>query len=82
MLTILAVLPATAYGFGSSIADRVQVCSSPTGHGSTQMLGSAPVFLLAPQVKLLKRLDRDAEKALDSVLGLFAGKWVEQRVGQ
>lgn len=43
---------------------------------------TAPIFLLVPQVKLPKRLDldRDAERALDSVLGLIAANWVEGRL--
>jgi hypothetical protein len=40
---------------------------------------TAPIFLLVPQVKLPKRLDldRDAERALDSVPGLIVANWVE-----
>jgi hypothetical protein len=38
---------------------------------------TAPIFLLAPQVKLPKRIDLggDAERALDSVPGLIAASW-------
>ena len=44
---------------------------------------TAPIFLLVPQVKLPKRLnlDRDAERALDSVPGLIVANWVEGRTG-
>ncbi|WP_412507182.1 DUF6441 family protein [Roseovarius sp. SYSU LYC5161] len=43
---------------------------------------NAPIFLLVPQVKLPKRLDldRDAERALDSVPGLIVANWVEGRL--
>lgn len=43
---------------------------------------TAPIFLLVPQVKLPKRLnlDRDAERALDSVPGLIVANWVEVRI--
>ena len=38
-----------------------------------------PIFLLVPQVKLRKwlALDRDSERALDSVPELILAKWVE-----
>jgi hypothetical protein len=44
---------------------------------------TVPIFLLVPQVKLPKRLDldRDAERALDSVPGLIVANWVEERLG-
>ncbi len=40
---------------------------------------TVPIFLLVPQVKLPKRLnlDRDAERALDSVPGLIVANWVK-----
>jgi hypothetical protein len=48
-----------------------------TGRGRT----TVPIFLLVPQVKLPKRLDldRDAERALESVPGLIVAHWVEGR---
>ncbi len=44
-------------------------------------LVTAPIFLLAPQVKLRKRLDlaRDAERAIDAVPGRIVAGWVEGR---
>ena len=53
------------------------VSRSKTGRGKV----TAPIFLLVPQVKLPKRLDldRDAERALDSVPGLIVANWVEVR---
>ena len=41
---------------------------------------TAPIFLLVPQVKLPKRLDldRDAERALDSVTSLIVENWLER----
>jgi hypothetical protein len=50
------------------------VSRSKTGRGKV----TAPIFLLVPQVKLPKRLDlnRDAERALDSVPGLIVTNWV------
>ena len=50
---------------------------SKTGRG----LVTAPIFLLAPQVKLRKRLDlaRDAERAIDTVPGRIVAGWVEGR---
>lgn len=50
---------------------------SKTGRGLT----TVPIFLLAPQVKLSKRLDldRDAERARNSVPGLIVGNWVERK---
>ncbi|MBT8169782.1 DUF6441 family protein [Falsiruegeria litorea] len=54
------------------------VSRSKTGRGKV----TAPVFLLVPQVKLPKRLDlnRDAERALDSVPELIAANWVEGKM--
>jgi hypothetical protein len=54
---------------GRAVASR-----SKTGRGRT----TVPIFLLVPQVKLPKRLDldRDAERALDSVPGLIVAKWM------
>lgn len=59
---------------GLGVASR-----SMTGRGRT----TVPIFLLVPQVKLPKRLDleRDAERALDSVPGLIVANWVEERLG-
>lgn len=56
---------------GLGVASR-----SKTGRGRM----TVPIFLLVPQVKLPKRLDldRDAERALDSVPGLIVEKWVER----
>ena len=53
------------------------VSRSKTGRGKV----TAPIFLLVPQVKLPKRLnlDRDAERALDSVPGLIVANWLEAR---
>jgi hypothetical protein len=50
---------------------------SRTGRGRT----TVPIFLLVPQVKLPKRLDldRDAERALDSVPGLIVANWVDAK---
>ena len=47
-----------------------QAAASRSRTGRNQV--TAPIFLLVPQVKLPKRLDldRDAERALDSVTGL------------
>jgi hypothetical protein len=58
---------------GLGVASR-----SKTGRGRT----TVPIFLLVPQVKLPKRLDldRDAERALDSVPGLIVANWVEGRI--
>ena len=55
---------------GRAVASR-----SKTGRGLT----TVPIFLLVPQVKLPKRLDldRDAERAHDSVPGLIVAKWIE-----
>jgi hypothetical protein len=43
---------------------------------------SAPIFLLVPQVKLPKRLDldRDADRAHDSLPGLIVANWVQDRM--
>ena len=51
---------------------------SKTGRGQV----TAPIFLLVPQVTLPKRLnlDRDAERALDSIPGLIVANWVERRL--
>ena len=51
---------------------------SKTGRGLT----TVPIFLLVPQVKLPKRLDldRDAERAHDSVPGLIVANWVEAKL--
>jgi len=56
------------------------VSRSKTGRGKV----TAPIFLLVPQVKLPKRLnlDRDAERALDSVPGLIVANWVDGRFGK
>ena len=58
---------------GLGVASR-----SKTGRGRT----TVPIFLLVPQVKLPKRLDldRDANRALDSVPGLIVANWVEGKV--
>jgi len=58
---------------GLGVASR-----SKTGRGRA----TVPIFLLVPQVKLPKRLDidRDAERALDSVPGLIVANWVEERI--
>jgi len=57
---------------GLGVASR-----SKTGRGRT----TVPIFLLVPQVKLSKRLDldRDAERALDSVPGLIVANWMERK---
>jgi hypothetical protein len=57
---------------GRAVASR-----SKTGRG----VATVPIFLLVPQVKLRKRLDlaRDAERAVDGVLGLIVAHWVEAR---
>jgi len=53
------------------------VSRSKTGRGKV----TAPIFLLVPQVKLPMRLDldRDADRALDSVPGLIVANWVKAR---
>ena len=55
------------------------VSRSKSGRGKV----TAPIFLLVPQVKLPKRLnlDRDAERALDSVPRLIVAKWGEGQFG-
>jgi hypothetical protein len=60
---------------GLGVASR-----SKTGRGRT----TVPIFLLVPQVKLPKRLDldRDAERAHDSVPGLIVANWVEGKEEQ
>jgi hypothetical protein len=57
---------------GLGVASRAK-----TGRGRS----SVPIFLLVPQVKLPKRLDldRDADRAHDSVPGLIVARWVETR---
>ena len=57
---------------GLGVASR-----SKTGRGRS----TVPIFLLVPQVRLPKRLDldRDAERAHDSVPGLIVANWVEGR---
>jgi hypothetical protein len=61
------------------INKRGQAVASRSKTGRNQV--TAPIFLLVPQVKLPKRLnlDRDAERALDSVPGLIVANWVESR---
>ncbi len=58
---------------GQAVASR-----SKTGRGQV----TAPIFLLVPQVKLPKRLDldRDAERARDSLPGLVVANWVAGHV--
>ena len=58
---------------GLGVASR-----SKSGRGRA----TVPIFLLVPQVKLPKRLDlnRDAERALDSVPGLIVANWLETRL--
>lgn len=58
---------------GLGVASR-----SKAGRGRT----TVPIFLLVPAVKLPKRLDldRDAERALDSVPALIVAKWVEGKL--
>ena len=57
---------------GLGVASR-----SKTGRGRA----TVPIFLLVPQVKLPKRLDldRDAERAHNSVPGLIVVNWVNDR---
>ena len=57
---------------GRAVASR-----SKTGRGLT----TVPIFLLVPQAKLPKRLDldRDTERAHDSMSGLIVANWVEGR---
>jgi len=61
------------------INKRGQAVASRSKTGRNQV--TAPIFLLVPQVKLPKRLDldRDAEQALDGLLGLIVANWVEVR---
>jgi hypothetical protein len=58
---------------GLGVASRAK-----TGQGRS----TVPIFLLVPQVKLPKRLnlDRDADRARDSVPGLIVGNWIEGRI--
>jgi hypothetical protein len=62
------------------INTRGQAVASRAKTGRNQV--TAPIFLLVPQVKLPKRLDldRDAERAHDSVPGLIVANWVEGRL--
>lgn len=62
------------------INNRGQAVASRSKAGRNQV--TAPIFLLVPQVKLPKRLDldRDADRALDSVPGLIAANWVDGRL--
>ena len=62
------------------INKRGQAVASRAKTGRNQV--TAPIFLLVPQVKLPKRLDldRDAERAHDSVPGLIVANWVETRL--
>jgi hypothetical protein len=57
---------------------RARASHSKTGRG----VATVPIFLLAPQVRLPKRLDlaRDAERAHDSVPGLIVANWVEGKL--
>lgn len=57
---------------GLGVASR-----SKTGRGKA----TVPIFLLVPQVKVRKRLDldRDAERARNSVPGLIVANWLEAR---
>jgi hypothetical protein len=59
---------------GLGVASRAN-----TGRGRS----SVPIFLLLPQVKLPKRLDldRDADRARDSLPGLIVERWVEGQFG-
>jgi hypothetical protein len=52
---------------------RAVASKSKTGRG----VATVPIFLLAPQVKLRKRLDlaRDAERAVDGVPGMIVAGW-------
>lgn len=54
---------------------RAVALRSKTGRGPA----TVPIFLLAPQVRLPKRLNlaRDAERARDAVPGLIVANWVE-----
>ena len=59
---------------GLGVASR-----SKTGRGKS----TVPIFLLVPQVKLVKRLDlaRDAARAQAAVQGLIVAKWVAGKLG-
>jgi Family of unknown function (DUF6441) len=65
------------------VADTVRLNSRGLGAVSRSRTGrgqvTAPIFLLVPQVKLLKRLDlaRDAERAHEALPGLIVANWVE-----
>jgi hypothetical protein len=54
---------------------RAEASKSKTGRG----LATVPIFLLVPQVKLMKRLDlaRAAERAQAAVPGLIVGGWLK-----
>lgn len=68
------------------VADRARINRRGLAVASRAKTGrnqvTAPIFLLVPQVKLPKRLDldRDAERALDSVPGLIVANWVDGRI--
>jgi hypothetical protein len=57
---------------------RAVESKSKTGRG----VATVPIFLLVPQVKLLKRLDlaRDADRAHDAMPGLIVANWVEGHI--
>ncbi|MGI3212347.1 DUF6441 family protein [Roseovarius tibetensis] len=67
------------------VADRARINTRGTALASRAKTGrnqvTAPIFLLVPQVKLSKRLDldRDAERAHNSVPGLIVANWAEGR---
>ena len=63
------------------INTRGQAVASRAETGRNQV--TAPIFLLVTQVNLPKRLDldRDAERAHDSVPGLIVANWVEGNLG-
>lgn len=57
---------------------RAVASKSKTGRGAA----TVPIFLLVPQVKLLKRLDlaRDVEPAVDGVPGRIMAAWVDGKL--
>ncbi len=57
---------------------RAVASKSKTGRGGA----TVPIFLLVPQITLLKRLDlaRDAERAVDGVPGLNVASWAEGKL--
>ena len=71
--------PSLLVADGTRISSRGLAAASRSKTGRGQV--TASIFLLVPQVRLLKRLDlaRDAERAHDAVPGLIVATWVLPR---